>query len=42
MLEICREDINYSIKIDNNRKKVVDSEKKEEILAIEDLKQIKL
>ncbi len=35
---VGRNDINNNIRIDNNRKKVVDSEKEEKILAIEDLK----
>jgi hypothetical protein len=39
---VGKSDINYSIRIDNNRNKVVDSKKEEEIPAVEDLKQIKL
>jgi hypothetical protein len=37
---IGRNDANYSIKIDNKRKRVVDFKKEEDVLAIEDLKQI--
>jgi hypothetical protein len=32
--------MNYKIKIENNKKMVINFEKEEEILAIEDLKQI--
>ncbi len=39
---VARNDINNIIRIDNNRKKVVDSEKEKEKPAIVDLKQIKL
>jgi hypothetical protein len=35
---IGRNDANYSIKIDNKRKRAVDFKKEEEVLAIEDLK----
>jgi hypothetical protein len=35
-----RSDINYNIKIDNNRRMVVNSEKEEDISVIEDLKKI--
>lgn len=32
--------MNYNIMIENNKKRAIDSEKEEEILVIEDLKQI--
>jgi hypothetical protein len=34
--------MNYNIKIENNKKKPIDSEKEKEIPLIEDLKQINL
>ncbi len=35
---VGRSDANYSIRIDNNRKRTVDSKKEEEVPTIEDLK----
>jgi hypothetical protein len=41
MLEVCREsDMNYNIKIENNKKRAINFEKEEEIPSIKDLKQI--
>jgi hypothetical protein len=38
-LEVCREsDMNYNIKIENNKKRAIDYEKEEEIPLVEDLK----
>jgi hypothetical protein len=39
---VGRSDINHSIKIDNNKRRAVNSKKGKEVLAIEDLKQISL
>ncbi len=39
---VGRNDINYSIRIDNNKKRVVDSKNGKEVHAVKDLKQINL
>ncbi len=39
---VGRSDINYSIKIDNNKRRVVDFKKGKEVPTVENLKQISL
>jgi hypothetical protein len=39
---VGRSDINYTIKIDKNNRRVVDSKKGKEVPIVEDLKQISL
>jgi hypothetical protein len=39
---VGRSGINYSVKIDNNKRRVVDSKKGKEVPTVENLKQISL